>query len=255
MRILLANDDGVSSPGILKWKEHLEKRGHEVWLVAPSQNRSTVGHSLTLHKPLRIQQIHERIYSVSGSPADCVYTATRYILKQEPDLILSGVNRGANLGHDVFYSGTVAAAREGALFGIKSMAVSLCFHFQAAETECYWQSAFTFADEGIDVLLKTDFDPQQTVFNLNVPNTPAEKIKGLRMARQGRREYTNSIDVRTDPRGHAYYWLGGSYQGFEAIENSDCQFVEDGFVSLTPLRLDTTHDEVLKQIKKSRPAY
>jgi 5'-nucleotidase len=243
MQILLSNDDGVHSPGLTALEKGLTKQGHDVIVVAPSQDRSAVGHSLTLHKPLRLQQLHDKRFAVSGSPADCVYMATRFLLKRKPDLIISGINKGANLGDDHFYSGTVAAAREGALFGIRSIAVSLCLGIPDPTHQHHWETAAEILVQTLPSLLQHSWTAQDLVMNLNVPDLPLDKIKGLRSARQGRRQYANVVTERSDPRGKPYYWVGGNYEGFTDIPESDCVLVQQGYAALVPLRTNTTDDE------------
>ncbi len=238
MKILISNDDGISSPGILLLAEALKDLG-EVTVVAPQRERSTTGHSLTLHKPLRCFEIKENHYAVSGSPADCVYLATRHILKTKPDIIVTGVNRGANLGNDIYYSGTVAAAREGAYFGLKAVAMSLCFNEHSDPKNVHWQTANSFAKKFVPQVVSQNI-PEHHVLNVNVPNLPATEIRGVKMSKQGIRYYSDEIAENKDPRGRPYYWIGGSYKGFENIPDSDCVVVDQGFISITPLKTDCT---------------
>lgn len=248
MQILLSNDDGINAPGLLALAEALKGIG-DVTVVAPHRERSTSGHSLTLHKPLRIKETQPGFYSVSGTPADCVYFATRHIMKQKPDLVVSGINRGANLGNDIFYSGTVAAAREGAYYGARSIAFSLCFNWSKDNSFFHWETAASFAKTFVPVALRKNL-PLDHVLNVNVPNLPITEIKGVRMTTQGRRYYSDQIDKRQDPRGYSYYWNSGRYQGFEKQEGSDCSVTDQDFISVTPLRLDTTHYELMEELKK-----
>lgn len=247
MRILISNDDGIESPGIQALASSLSKVG-EVTVVAPHRERSTAGHSLTLHKALRIHKLAKNQFAVTGTPADCVYMAIHHILKRKPDLIVSGINRGANLGNDVYYSGTVAAAREGAYSGICAVAISLCFkHFRGKHIDFEWNTAAHFARR-LALRLKENKFPKNVVHNINVPNLPAKKIKGVQISSQGRRHYDNIITKRLDPRKRPYYWLGGGYKGFEPIKGSDCLAVENGFISVTPLSLDNTDYERLGEL-------
>lgn len=251
MRILIANDDGIESPGILALAEAVRPLG-EVTVVAPHRERSTSGHSLTLHKPLRISSPRPGFYATSGTPADCIYLGMREILKGEPDLILSGINSGANLGTDVHYSGTVAAAREGALMNIRSYAFSLVT-FPTSDPKhsigtANYAVAAKFARRIIEATHKTKF-PRHTLLNVNIPNLEEPRIKGIKVARQGFRYYSNEVTRRTDPRGRDYYWIGGAYVGYEKEQLSDCQAVEEGFVSVAPLTIDTTHNEFYTTLK------
>lgn len=169
--------------------------------------------------------------------------ATRFLLKKKPDLIVSGINKGANLGDDHFYSGTVAAAREGALFGVRSVAVSLCLGIPERRPDHQWETAAEVLVRALPDLMQFAWDPQDLVMNLNVPDLPLEQIKGLRAARQGRRQYANVVTERADPRGKPYYWVGGNYEGFSKIPESDCVLVQEGYAALVPLRTNTTDDE------------
>ena len=215
MRILLSNDDGIHARGLSELKKELEKTG-DVWVVAPLQERSTTGHSLTIHKPLRIVEMGRREYAVSGSPADCIYLGVRQVLKgRRPDFVVSGINRGANLGQDVYYSGTVAAAREGCMMGIPALAVSLGIDFDKlpAERELHYSTAARIAARLIKELRGTRL-PEYTFLNLNVPDVVLSKVKGVRLAGQGFRFYDNRILKRKDHRGRNYFWIGGFYKGY-----------------------------------------
>ncbi|MFM8269099.1 MAG: 5'/3'-nucleotidase SurE [Pseudomonadota bacterium] len=244
MKILISNDDGFDSPGIQLLAKAAEELG-EVYVVAPHRERSTAGHSLTLHKPLRIIEHGPRRFSTSGTPADCIYLGIHYLLKEKPDLILSGINRGANLGTDVFYSGTVAAAREGALMNIKSYAFSMVSMHALGMAE---QVSFDFgmaARIAKEVLVKTlnvPF-PSHTLLNVNIPNIKPEEVRGIQIARQGFRHYQAEVTQGIDPRGKKYFWVGGPYRGFEKSQESDCQSVQEKYVSVTPLTIDCTHNE------------
>jgi len=248
MNILISNDDGIESKGILLLAEALKELG-DVTVVAPHRERSTSGHSLTLHKPLRCIEVKPKYFAISGTPADCVYMATRYILKRKPDLIISGVNRGANLGNDIYYSGTVAAAREGAYWGVKSIAFSLCLDKTFnLEKKPHWETATKFAKIFIPLAVRKDY-PIHNLLNVNIPNLPSSEIKGVKISKLGRRFYSDQIEERFDPRGKSYYWLGGSYKGFDEIPESDCVDVDNGFISVTPLKLDCTDYTLLSEFK------
>lgn len=249
MRILISNDDGIESPGILKLAQGLRASGLDVTVVCPHRERSTTSHSLTLHKPLRVFEVEKQTFAVTGSPADCVYFATRFLLKSnKPDLVVSGVNRGANLGHDIFYSGTVAAAREAALFGIPAIAMSLALNLKEPGSTPYWETAVDFATTLVPWFARKKFPPTH-VLNVNIPNLPASEIKGIRVSRQGRRVYTDVVTEGIDPRGKKYYWVGGPYSGFDQIPDSDCVHVDQGFISLVPLKTDTTDYDLRSELK------
>lgn len=248
MRILISNDDGIQATGIIRLAQTLEEIG-EVTVVAPHRERSTAGHSLTLHKPLRIFQIKPNYFSVTGTPADCIYIGTRHILKQKPDLIVSGINRGANLATDTFYSGTVAAAREGMLFGVTSIAVSLCiFKQKENDVDHYWDSACKFMKKFVPIVYQKKFNSSQLI-NINVPNLPYDQIKGVKLSKMGRRHYHQEIVECVDPRNKKYYWIGGAYKDFENIVNSDCVHVDEGFISILPLKIDITDYEMIDHLK------
>lgn len=250
MKILISNDDGFDSPGIQLLAKAVEDLG-EVYVVAPHRERSTAGHSLTLHKPLRIHELGERRFSTSGTPADCIYLGIHHILKEKPGLILSGINRGANLGTDVFYSGTVAAAREGALMDVKSYAFSMVSAKPSSlgESESFrFEMAARMARKVILDTWETRFPPH-TLLNVNIPNIPEEAIQGIEVARQGFRHYQAEVTEGMDPRGKKYFWVGGPYRGFEKSNTSDCHAVEEGKVSVTPLTIDCTHNDFYTTLK------
>ncbi len=251
MRILLSNDDGVHAPGLKALYRELKKLG-EVSVVAPLEEMSTTGHSLTLHKPLRLLTIEKDFYGVSGSPADCVYLGIRQVMKCMPDLVVSGINRGANLGQDVYYSGTVSAAREACILGIPSIAVSLSVDFAKARSEdkLHYSTAAKMTVKLIRNLKKIEI-PRYTLLNLNVPDLPLSRVKGIRLARQGFRYYSGSILRRKDHRGKDYYWVGGQYKGFRKEADTDCVAVEGGYASLTPLKLDSTDLQFLASLSES----
>lgn len=241
MRILLSNDDGVHAPGLKILQKELARLG-DVWVVAPLEEKSTTGHSLTIHKPLRLTELGHRFYGVNGSPADCVYLAIRQVMGGKmPDLVVSGPNRGANLGQDVYYSGTVSAAREASILGLRSLAVSLAVDFSKgwSEEKLHYVTAAKATVRLIKQLADVEF-PKHTLLNFNVPDVPLSKVKGVSVTRQGFRFYSGGIVKRTDHRGKDYFWVGGKYQGFRKEEGTDCHAVEEGYASLTPLKLDST---------------
>jgi 5'-nucleotidase len=234
--ILLTNDDGIHSSGIEVLAQALSAIG-TVWVVAPLHEQSAVGHSLTLHRPLRVHELGEKKRGVDGTPTDCVCVATHSLLDRKPDLLVSGINRGGNMGDDITYSGTVSAAWEGTLLGIPSFAISVLpdgeevYHFQPAAA-CAARIAKAILKHGL---------PPNTLLNVNVPNTDGAPISRYRITRQGRRIFGDPIVEKIDPRGKKYYWIGGSYLGFEDIPNSDLLAVTEGFISITPILLDMTN--------------
>ena len=250
MKILLSNDDGVHAPGLRILYEELKKIG-QVKVVAPLEEMSTTGHSLTISRPLRLLQVDKDFYGVNGSPADCIYLGVKQILKGMPDIVVSGINRGANLGQDVYYSGTVSAAREGCMLGIPAYAVSLDVDFKGrkAENKLHYVTAAKMAVKIIQEYQKKGF-PKHTLLNINVPDLPLKRIKGVVPARQGFRHYSSGVVKRTDHRGKDYYWVGGQYNGFEAAADTDCAQVSKGYVALTPLKLDVTDMGFLEEMKR-----
>jgi 5'-nucleotidase len=249
MRILLSNDDGVHAPGLKALYDELKKLG-KVVVVAPLEEKSTTGHSLTIHKPLRVIKTPSGFYGVSGSPADCVYMGIRQIMKSMPDLVVSGINRGANLGQDIYYSGTVSAAREACILGIRSMAVSLAVDFKnpPREDKIHYKTAAQIA---VKILrrLKNEEIPKFTLLNLNVPDMPLNRVKGIEIARQGFRYYSGSVLKRRDHRGRDYFWVGGQYKGFHQEKGTDCYAVAQGRASLTPMKLDATNFDFLASLE------
>ncbi len=234
-RILISNDDGINSEGLHKLHETLKKLG-EVYIVAPDRDQSAVSHSLTLYRPLRLDKISEFIYTVDGTPTDCVNLAINGILRdKKPDLVVAGINKGENVGDDITYSGTVSAAMEGTLLGIPSIALSLVgrsdFNFDYALHHSLLIAKYVLENKL----------PEDTLLNVNIPNLPGEQIKGIMITRQGKRLYDEPIVEKVDPRGKKYYWIGGDELGFLDIEGSDIMAVKEGYVSVTPIGLDLTN--------------
>lgn len=233
MLILVTNDDGVHSPGIASLASVLSDLG-QVVIVAPDRERSAIGHALTLHSPLRAELIKPDIYAVDGTPTDCVNLGIHGLFKARPDLVVSGINRGPNMGEDVTYSGTVSAAMEATLMGVPAFAVSL--DLLNAEQSDYAHAAY-FAKDLAETIMRHGL-PNDTFLNVNVPaGTP----KGTRMTCQGKRRYDDLIVEKTDPRGRKYYWIGSGQCQFEQIPGSDFLAIAEGYVSVTPLHLDLTN--------------
>ncbi len=247
MVILLSNDDGVHAAGLKAMYDVLKKIG-KVWVAAPLEEKSTTGHSLTLHKPLRVHKIADQYYGISGSPADCVYVGIRQIIGKMPDLVVSGINRGANLGQDVYYSGTVSAAREACILGLPAIAVSLAVDFSKMKDDqkLNYAVAAKIAQSLIRQVHINQF-PKHTLLNLNVPDLPYREIKGIRWTRQGFRYYSGNVLRRKDHRGRYYYWVGGQYKGFKNDPDTDCGVVDRKFASVTPIKLDTTDYSFLSE--------
>jgi len=238
VNILVTNDDGIASTALFGLRNALADLGR-VFIVAPDRDQSATSHSLTLYRPMRIESPEPDVYAVDGTPTDCVLAATHGLLPVPIDLVVSGVNRGPNMGDDVFYSGTVAAAIEGAMQGVPAVAVSLVVSGLAD-----FSYACAFTRRLVD-RLASDPPPPKSVLNVNVPNLPAAEIRGVEITRLGKRVYQDTLVERIDPRGRKYYWIGGDAPIWEPEPESDFLAVDRGFVSVTPLHLVLT-DEPLR---------
>ena len=238
MRILVSNDDGVRALGLPPLVRALEELG-EVWVVAPNRERSATSHAFTMFEPLRLTEYAPRWYSCTGTPADCAYLGMHHVLPAPPNLIVSGINRGSNLSNDVIYSGTCAAAMEGALFGVPGLAVSLRVEWDVPPEKHNWSHAAELAKEVAAEILGRGI-PDRTILNLNVPDGPREAFKGMVPCALGQRAYEVLVDKRSDPRGRPYYWLGGKHRGFVG-KDSDGDLIGRGYATLTPLQADLTH--------------
>lgn len=242
VRILVTNDDGIASPGIHAVAAALDALG-EVWIVAPDRERTAVGHAVTLHKPLRITKMAPRVFMVNGTPVDCVNLALVKILPGSPALIVSGINRGVNLGDDVMYSGTVSGALEGTILGIPSVAVSQ----EGGETFRFEVGARYAARVAAEVLRHGL--PAETILNVNIPDLPLRSIKGVKVTCLSRRRFNNPIVEKVDPRGRKYYWIAGTRQSWSRKQDADHEALERRMVSVTPIHLDTTHHAMLEHFK------
>jgi 5'-nucleotidase len=236
-QILVTNDDGYFSPGIQALAAALSALG-QVTVVAPKSEMSAVGHALTLRRPLRLEVIADGVFAVDGTPTDCVNIAVSEVLQSPPDLVVSGINKGCNIGDDVTYSGTVAGALEGALLGFPAMAVSLQFTRGEAQE---FEPAARIAVEVATELLARPL-PARSFLNVNVP---LGEIRGIRATSQARRNHITKIDRRTDPRGQAYFWIEEAQDDWQPHDRSDYQAVRDGYVSITPLHPDLTDHAAL----------
>ena len=232
--ILVTNDDGIQAPGLAILAGALEPLG-EVWVYAPDRQQSAVGHGVSLHRPLRVHELRDQWYMVDGTPTDCVMLAVRDLLTRRPDLVVSGVNPGANLGDDVTYSGTVAGAYEGMLLGICSFAVS-DVSYSPVHMNTAGRVARTVAEQVL-----TQGLPKDTVLNVNVPDLPYDELCGVAVTRMGKRDYQDDIVRREDPRGGAYYWIGGAEPSHVEEEGTDFEAIEHRRVSITPLHRDVTN--------------
>ena len=250
MRILLTNDDGINARGLDLLETVARTLSDDIWTVAPTEEQSGAGHSLTLTQPIRIRHHDQRRFSVTGTPTDAVMMALAQIMKDSPpDLILSGINRGANLGEDVTYSGTVSAAMEGALAGVRSIALSQSYSREGMGDTVPFAAAEAWAEKVLRPLASMDMQPG-TLININFPALPPEDVRGIRVCRQGIRDYGRlRIVQRTDPRGYDYYWFGLGPMVQTPGHSTDLEAVADGYVSVTPLHLDLTHDASLDLLK------
>lgn len=244
MRILVTNDDGIDAEGLAVLKRIAGQLSDDVWVVAPQVNHSGAGHSLSLREPLRMNEVDARTFAVRGTPTDCVIMACRHLLKDHrPDLILSGVNRGQNIAEDVTYSGTIAAAFEGTLIGIRSIALSQAFGGPAGR-HMHWDTAEHVAANIIRKLIADDW-PDGVLMNVNFPPFPPEEVKGVQVTRQGRRDQDlMEIDERHDTWGTPYYWLAFQRKRSTPPEGTDLWAVYNGYVSVTPLDMNLTHHDL-----------
>ncbi len=247
MKILLTNDDGIYSPGILALKQVMKSFG-SVTVVAPDVQKSGVGHAITFSHPLRVREVYldsEFIgYGIDGSPADCVKLGVREIMKEKPELLIAGINIGANVGINVLYSGTVAAAIEGAILGIPSVAISL----EISESPPDVKGAAIIAKDIIDLIIKKEL-PRGTLLNVNIPLISKDKIKGVKITKQYSGDFDECFDKRTDPRGGVYYWLAGTGWPEEGVVGTDMHALKEGYISITPLRYDLTDNDYLREIE------
>jgi 5'-nucleotidase len=250
MRILLTNDDGINARGLDLLETVARGYSDDVWVVAPAGEQSGAGHSLTLSEPVRLRRHDNRRFSVQGTPTDAVMMALAHIMVDSPpDLILSGINRGANLAEDVTYSGTVSAAMEGALAGVRSIALSQSYSREGMGDTVPFAAAEAWAERVLAPLVSFD-TPPGTLINVNFPALPPEQIKGVRVCRQGIRDYGRlRIIERKDPRGYPYFWFGLAPVVETPGHVTDLEVVADGYVSVTPLHLDLTHEPSLETLQ------
>jgi 5'-nucleotidase len=247
-RILLTNDDGVQSSGLTAAAEVLTRLG-EVTVVAPFRETSAIGHALTLHNPLRLERLADRVFAVDGTPTDCITLGVFTVLRELPDLVVSGINRGLNIGDDITYSGTVAGALEAVLLGVPGVAVSADKGTDGWDFAEAARAAATFAEAVLERGL-----PRRVFLNINVPKGSAN---GIRVTVQGRRNHRTSVSERLDVRGRPYYWIGLSEDDWQADGNSDHRAIAEGFVSVTPLQTDLTAYDALdlaEELSRGRQA-
>ena len=247
MRILLTNDDGIYAKGIEVLRDILISE-HEIVVVAPETEQSAVGHAITFLDPLRVKPVKRNGaffgYAVNGTPADCVKLAIRELMKEPPDIVISGINIGANVGENVIYSGTVSAATEAAMLGFQSMAISI---------DAYPAEDFSAAEKFVPLLVKIlehNPLPPKISLNVNIPHIPASQIKGIRITHQGHLKYKETYDRRIDPRNRVYYWLCSQTAQYDPDPESDSYALSEGFISVTPIHYDLTHYKTLESLKR-----
>ncbi|MBF0247742.1 MAG: 5'/3'-nucleotidase SurE [Alphaproteobacteria bacterium] len=247
-RVLISNDDGVDAPGIKALERAMKRVAGEVWVVAPETEQSAASHSLTLRQPLRIHKRGARRFAVTGTPTDAVLLGVQHVMKDaRPDIVLSGVNRGGNLGEDVTYSGTVAAAMEGTLLGIPSVAFSLVTPDGA---KSHWSTAEHWVEQVMKRLAGVAFQPG-VLINVNIPDVPPAAVTGIEVTRQGRRKIGCEIQEGRDPKGKPYYWIGAQRDEDRSRPGTDLEAVGRGAVSLTPLSMELGHRGMMKTLKEA----
>lgn len=244
--ILITNDDGIGAQGIRALTDALQGLG-KLSVIAPDREKSATGHSITVHSPIKLEPVEysgaENAWSIDGTPADCVKLGIQALMEHPPDLVVSGINFGPNLGTDVLYSGTVSAAIEGLINGVPAIAFSLNTHEKPD---------FTYAQKFVRKLvghLFTQGLSQETLLNVNIPHIPEQEIKGVTIAKLGIRQYDNAFDHRKDPRGKSYYWLGGQLATVENADNSDVAAIERGEVTVTPIHFDLTNYPLMSELE------
>jgi 5'-nucleotidase len=250
LRILLTNDDGINAPGLYVLEKIAAQLSDDIWICAPSEEQSGAGHSLTLTRPVRLRKHAEKRFSVTGTPTDSVTMALKHLMPEPPDLILSGVNRGANLGDDVTYSGTVAAAMEGTLGGIRAVALSQVYAREGAGKEVSFDAAEEWGAKVLKPLMQVPF-ADRTFININFPPVSADAVKGIKVVRQGFHDYGRGSVVKgRDPRGFSYYWFGLHGVQQTPGHDTDLEVIADGYITVTPLQLDLTHQGSLAALSE-----
>ncbi len=246
LRILVTNDDGIHAPGLKVLESIARRLAEDVWVVAPETNQSGASHSLTLSRPLRIRRVSKRHFAVDGTPTDCVLLALQRIVEGPVTLLLSGVNQGSNLGEDVTYSGTVAAAMEATVLGVPAIAISqACRNGHPVK----WRTAETHAPGILRRLWAVSW-PEGVLININFPDRLAQSVRGVRVTRQGKHKVGDALVERIDPRGQPYYWIGALRREEEWPEGTDLAAIASGYISITPVHLDLTHHQSLTFLRK-----
>ncbi len=250
LRILLSNDDGIRSPGLKSLERIARTLSRDVWIVAPETEQSGASHSLPLHEPLRIRRLSPRRFAVRGTPTDCVMLAIHHIIRgRRPSLVLSGVNRGGNIGDDVTYSGTIAAAMGGAILGVPSIALSQVVQGNHAVK---WATAEHHGPGLLRQLLATGWPPE-VLINVNFPDVPVRSVEGIEVTRQGQRKISGDLTEGMDPRGEAYFWIGTQRSEDRRRRGTDLNAVKRGVISVTPLSLDLTHGATARALRRDLP--
>jgi 5'-nucleotidase len=255
MRILLTNDDGIHAPGLALAEKIARQLSDDIFIVAPENDQSGVAHSLSLNDPLRMRELGPRRYAVKGTPTDCVIMAVRKLLDRPPDIVLSGVNCGQNVAEDITYSGTIAAAMEGAILGIPSIAMSQVYDFFSGRQTIHWGCAEAHAPLVLRRIMATGIPPNVLV-NVNFPACPPEGVKGVAVTMQGRRANDLMfIDDRKDGRGHPYHWISFQRGDFSIAPGTDLEALEQDKISVTPLKLDFTDHPTVTQLAAAFEAF
>ncbi|MFD2207482.1 5'/3'-nucleotidase SurE [Kiloniella antarctica] len=253
-RVLLSNDDGIHAEGLAVLEDVARNLSDDVWVIAPEVEQSAASHSLTLRRPLRERKLGDKRYSIDGTPTDCVLMGMKYLMKgQRPDLVLSGVNVGANLGEDVIYSGTVAAAMEGAILGARSIALSLRPD-NHDDTVYHWNTVRKFAPDIIRKLsLWQGQETSNLLFNVNFPGIPADQVKGVKVCRQGHRDEETTVVEGSDPNGRPFLWVGQFVSHHTSVPNADLTAIAENYITITPLKYDLTDHGVLEKMGQLFP--
>jgi len=247
-RILITNDDGIHAPGLSVLERIARTLSDDVWVVAPETEQSATSHSLTLRRPLRCRKHGERRYAVDGTPTDCVLVAHRYLMADgPPDLVFSGINHGSNLGEDVTYSGTVAAAMEAAILGVRAFAFS---QMRQGEERLSWETAEHYTPNIVRRAVALDW-PRDVLLNVNFPPVPPNLVSGLRACRQGRRDEGTTISEGVDPAGRPYLWIGNFLSDASSDHGTDLAAMMEGAIAITPLHLDLTHRDILAKLQEA----
>ncbi|MEE9184719.1 MAG: 5'/3'-nucleotidase SurE [Acidimicrobiia bacterium] len=244
MHILISNDDGILAPG-LEYLAEACRTVAQVTVVAPDREQSGTSHSLTMHRPLRAAQRPDGAYQVDGTPTDCVLLALGELLPEHPDFVFSGINHGPNMGEDVLYSGTVAAAMEGVTLGVPGVAISLAGS-NPDQLETYRPLLASLVEQ----ITAVDVFPQNTILNINLPDLPGDQVKGIKVTTLGSRYFSESLTRMQDPWGRDIYWIGGGTITWTGGEDSDHRAVAEGFISLTPLHMDLTNYSLIETVRE-----